>query len=134
MDAFVVSSLSALLIGLFLVPYLASVSSSASFTGISVSVPLVPPSAVISSLSFLYSSPLVKDIEFTFLVMGDLSSSLINSFSGALLVDIVVKFCVPSRWKELSKEMSSKILLCGDGSCWKTFKPVASLMAKGKLK
>nr|GEW69796.1 hypothetical protein [Tanacetum cinerariifolium] len=28
----------------------------------------------------------------------------------------------------------SKILLCGDGSCWKTFKPVASLIEKGKLK
>nr|GEV89946.1 hypothetical protein [Tanacetum cinerariifolium] len=40
----------------------------------------------------------------------------------------------PSWWKELSKETSSKILLCGDGSCWKTFKPVASLIVKGKLK
>ncbi|GJS72390.1 hypothetical protein Tco_0705231 [Tanacetum coccineum] len=30
--------------------------------------------------------------------------------------------------------MSSKILPCGDGSCWKTFKPIASLIAKGKLK
>ncbi|GJR95202.1 hypothetical protein Tco_0267376, partial [Tanacetum coccineum] len=37
-------------------------------------------------------------------------------------------------WKELSKETSSKILSCGDGSCWKTFKLVASLIAKGKLK
>nr|GFC84392.1 hypothetical protein [Tanacetum cinerariifolium] len=46
--------------------------------------------------------------------------------------DIVVKFCSPSQWKELSKEMSSKILPCGDGSCWKTFKPIASLIAKGK--
>ncbi|GKA41474.1 hypothetical protein Tco_0734067 [Tanacetum coccineum] len=40
----------------------------------------------------------------------------------------------PSRWKELSKETSSKILPCGDGSRWKTFKPVASLIAMGKLK
>ncbi|GJX06870.1 ribonuclease H-like domain-containing protein [Tanacetum coccineum] len=48
--------------------------------------------------------------------------------------DIVVEFCSPSRWKELSKEMSSKILLCGDGSCWKTFKPIATLIAKEKLK
>ncbi|GJU09015.1 hypothetical protein Tco_1125445 [Tanacetum coccineum] len=48
--------------------------------------------------------------------------------------DIVAEFCSPSRWKELSKETSSKILPCGDGSCWKTFKPVACLIAKGKLK
>ncbi|GKC40130.1 hypothetical protein Tco_1052514 [Tanacetum coccineum] len=43
-------------------------------------------------------------------------------------------FLDPSRWKELSKETSSKILLGGDGSCRKTFKPIASLIAKGKLK
>ncbi|GKF42653.1 hypothetical protein Tco_0125995 [Tanacetum coccineum] len=43
-------------------------------------------------------------------------------------------FLDPSRWKELSKETRSKILPCGDGSYWKTFKPVASLIAKGKLK
>ncbi|GJV42679.1 hypothetical protein Tco_1421119 [Tanacetum coccineum] len=43
--------------------------------------------------------------------------------------DIVAEFCGPSRWKELSKESSSKILPCGDGSCWKTFKPIASLIA-----
>nr|GEZ08763.1 hypothetical protein [Tanacetum cinerariifolium] len=30
--------------------------------------------------------------------------------------DIIMKFCSPFRWKELSKETSSKILLCGDGS------------------
>ncbi|GKD39226.1 hypothetical protein Tco_1259433, partial [Tanacetum coccineum] len=48
--------------------------------------------------------------------------------------DIVAEFCGPFRWKELSKETSSKILPCGDGSCWKAFKPVASLIAKGKLK
>ncbi|GKF98413.1 hypothetical protein Tco_0297196, partial [Tanacetum coccineum] len=48
--------------------------------------------------------------------------------------DIVAEFCGPSRWKELSKESGSKILPCGDGSCWKKFKPIASLIAKGKLK
>ncbi|GKF46035.1 hypothetical protein Tco_0135837 [Tanacetum coccineum] len=48
--------------------------------------------------------------------------------------DIVAKFCGPSQWKELSKESGSKILPCGDGSCWKAFKPIASLIAKGKLK
>ncbi|GKA43825.1 hypothetical protein Tco_0736549 [Tanacetum coccineum] len=46
-------------------------------------------------------------------------------------MDIVAEFCSSSRWKELSKETSSKILPCGDGSCWKTFKPVASLITKG---
>ncbi|GKA45992.1 hypothetical protein Tco_0738788 [Tanacetum coccineum] len=44
-------------------------------------------------------------------------------------MDIVAEFCGPSRWKELSKESGSKILPCGDGSCWKTFKPIASLIA-----
>nr|GEY54180.1 hypothetical protein [Tanacetum cinerariifolium] len=47
--------------------------------------------------------------------------------------DIIVEFCGPSR-KELSKETSSKIPPCCDGSCWKTFKPIASLIAKGKVK
>nr|GEY86086.1 hypothetical protein [Tanacetum cinerariifolium] len=47
--------------------------------------------------------------------------------------DIITEFCGPSQWKELSKETSSKILSCGDGH-WKTFKPIASLIAKGKLK
>nr|GEV51354.1 hypothetical protein [Tanacetum cinerariifolium] len=43
--------------------------------------------------------------------------------------DIVAEFYGPSWWKELSKESGSKILLCGDGSCWKAFKPIASLIA-----
>ncbi|GJR78123.1 hypothetical protein Tco_0148908 [Tanacetum coccineum] len=43
--------------------------------------------------------------------------------------DIIAEFCGPSWWKELSKESGSKILSCGDGSCWKTFKPIASLIA-----
>ncbi|GKC93361.1 hypothetical protein Tco_1158803 [Tanacetum coccineum] len=43
-------------------------------------------------------------------------------------------FLDPSRWKELSKETGSKILPSRDGSCWKTFKPIAGLIAKGKLK
>ncbi|GJU27875.1 hypothetical protein Tco_1166496 [Tanacetum coccineum] len=34
--------------------------------------------------------------------------------------DIVAEFCGPSRWKELSKESGSNILLCGDGSCWRS--------------
>ncbi|GJZ62433.1 hypothetical protein Tco_0618570 [Tanacetum coccineum] len=56
-------------------------------------------------------------------------------------LDLVLKinammrdFLDPSRWKELSKKTRSKILPGGDGSCRKTFKPIASLIAKGKLK
>ncbi|GJW46965.1 hypothetical protein Tco_0078611 [Tanacetum coccineum] len=41
-----------------------------------------------------------------------------------LLDVVIVEFCSPSRWKELSKETSSKILPCGDGSCWKIPKSV----------
>nr|GEZ39860.1 hypothetical protein [Tanacetum cinerariifolium] len=40
----------------------------------------------------------------------------------------------PSEWKEMSKKTSSKILPGGNGSCGKTFKPIASLITKGKLK
>nr|GEY92798.1 hypothetical protein [Tanacetum cinerariifolium]GEY95146.1 hypothetical protein [Tanacetum cinerariifolium] len=43
--------------------------------------------------------------------------------------NIVTEFYGPSRWKELSKESGSKILPCEDGSCWKAFKPIASLIA-----
>nr|GEU65681.1 hypothetical protein [Tanacetum cinerariifolium] len=42
--------------------------------------------------------------------------------------DIVTEFYGPSRWKELCKELGSRILPCGDGSC------LNSLIAKGKLK
>nr|GEX85784.1 hypothetical protein [Tanacetum cinerariifolium] len=48
--------------------------------------------------------------------------------------DIIAKFFDPSHWKELSKESCSKILPCGDGSCWEAFKTIASLIAKGELK
>nr|GEW47272.1 hypothetical protein [Tanacetum cinerariifolium] len=43
--------------------------------------------------------------------------------------DIIAKFYGPSWWKELSKELGSKILTCGDGFCWKAFKPIASMFA-----
>ncbi|GKG15029.1 hypothetical protein Tco_0354629 [Tanacetum coccineum] len=43
-------------------------------------------------------------------------------------------FLDPSRWKKLSRETSRKILLGGDGSCKITFKPIAGLIAKEKLK
>ncbi|GJT70904.1 hypothetical protein Tco_1030190, partial [Tanacetum coccineum] len=39
-------------------------------------------------------------------------------------------FLDPSRWKELSKETGSKILPSGDGSCRKTFNPIASLIGE----
>ncbi|GJT23801.1 reverse transcriptase domain-containing protein [Tanacetum coccineum] len=39
-----------------------------------------------------------------------------------LFGDVILEFCSPSRWKELSKETSSKILPGGDGSCRKTYK------------
>nr|GEU35595.1 hypothetical protein [Tanacetum cinerariifolium] len=35
--------------------------------------------------------------------------------------DVIMEFCSPSRWKELSKKTSSKILPCGDESCWKMY-------------
>nr|GEV94867.1 hypothetical protein [Tanacetum cinerariifolium] len=47
-------------------------------------------------------------------------------------IDAVVRS--PSRWKELSKETSSKILPSRDGFCRETLKPIASLVSKRKLK
>nr|GEW97737.1 hypothetical protein [Tanacetum cinerariifolium] len=43
-----------------------------------------------------------------------------RSHDEGIFVDIIAEFYGPSLWKELSKETSSKILPCGDGSCWKT--------------
>ncbi|GKE41316.1 hypothetical protein Tco_1468600 [Tanacetum coccineum] len=55
---------------------------------------------------------------------------LVNGLScDGIEMDTVAEFCGPSWWKELSKESGSKILPYGDGSCWKSFKPVASLIA-----
>ncbi|GJY64046.1 hypothetical protein Tco_0465506 [Tanacetum coccineum] len=47
--------------------------------------------------------------------------------------NVISELRSPSRWKELSKKIGSKILPVGDGSCGKTFKPIASLIAKGKI-
>nr|GEV04682.1 integrase, catalytic region, zinc finger, CCHC-type, peptidase aspartic, catalytic [Tanacetum cinerariifolium] len=49
---------------------------------------------------------------------------VINNLDLEPKVDVMMRdFLHPSWWKELIKETSSKILPCGDGSCWKTFKP-----------
>nr|GEZ81283.1 hypothetical protein [Tanacetum cinerariifolium] len=45
------------------------------------------------------------------------------------LIDEGVHALEVSYAKELSKESGSKILPCGDASCWKAFKPIASLIA-----
>nr|GEX39383.1 hypothetical protein [Tanacetum cinerariifolium] len=59
----------------------------------------------------------------------------VNASSGDIVIEQSKnEFCGPSQWKELSKEISSKILPGGDRSCRKMFKPIASLIAKGKLK
>ncbi|GJX07831.1 hypothetical protein Tco_0195763 [Tanacetum coccineum] len=44
--------------------------------------------------------------------------------------DVILEFGSSSWWKELNKEMGSEILPSGDRSCGKTFKPIASLIAK----
>ncbi|GKF46875.1 hypothetical protein Tco_0136677, partial [Tanacetum coccineum] len=67
------------------------------------------------------------------LVMGSScggSDMVIKNLDLEPKIDAMMRdFLDPSRWKELRKETSSKILPCGDGSCWKTLKPVASLIA-----
>ncbi|GJV08753.1 hypothetical protein Tco_1346409 [Tanacetum coccineum] len=59
-----------------------------------------------------------------------------NRFTLMLLEhqDVISEFSSSSWWKELSKETGSEILLSGDGFREKTFNPIASLIAKGKLK
>ncbi|GKA74956.1 hypothetical protein Tco_0781334 [Tanacetum coccineum] len=47
--------------------------------------------------------------------------------------DVISEFRSPPRWKELSKETGSKILPSGDGSCRKTFKPIASFDSERKI-
>ncbi|GJV37719.1 hypothetical protein Tco_1410196 [Tanacetum coccineum] len=48
--------------------------------------------------------------------------------------DVISGFGSSSRWKELSKETGSEILLSGNGSRGKSFKLISSLITKGKLK
>nr|GEZ49304.1 hypothetical protein [Tanacetum cinerariifolium] len=80
---------------------------------------------------------------------------MIICYDEEIFEDVILMFCGPSRWKELSKERSSKILPefsspswwkelsketgseilpSGDGSHIETFKPIACLIMKGKLK
>ncbi|GJV67916.1 hypothetical protein Tco_1483425 [Tanacetum coccineum] len=69
----------------FISLFLASLFLSVSFTGISISVTVgfKVLSSVSSVLSLISSSPLAREIEFTFLVTGNLLSSLINTFLGS---------------------------------------------------
>ncbi|GKE96055.1 hypothetical protein Tco_1580910 [Tanacetum coccineum] len=100
-------------------------------------IPWVVPTFVVIEGEVLYYCPGFFGIEVTKLTTGRLVNVLETSpcfgkrFSMMLLEhrDIIMEFCGPSRWKELSKESGSKILPCGDGSCWKAFKPIASLIA-----
>ncbi|GJY69230.1 hypothetical protein Tco_0472212 [Tanacetum coccineum] len=71
-------------------------------------------------------------VNFTLKMNGDM---IIENLDLEPKIDAMVRdFLDPSRWKELSKETSSKILPSGDGSRGETFKPIASLITKGKLK
>ncbi|GJW68718.1 hypothetical protein Tco_0123142 [Tanacetum coccineum] len=72
-------------------------------------------------------------VNFTFEMNGDMFKENLDLEPkiDAMMRDFLKS---PSRWEELSKETSSNMLPSGDGSCWKKFKPIASLTAKGKLK
>nr|GEW78271.1 hypothetical protein [Tanacetum cinerariifolium] len=63
----------------------------------------------------------------TWIFFGSSSSSLFSFSSSS-------QEAFYRSWKESSKDSGSKILPCGDGSRWKTFKPISSLIAEGKLK
>ncbi|GJV58962.1 hypothetical protein Tco_1465062 [Tanacetum coccineum] len=73
--------------------------------------------------------------EFLELVL-EMSSCFGKRFTMMLLEhqDVISEFSSSPRWEKLSKETSSEILASGDGSCGQTFKPIASLIAKEKLK
>ncbi|GJW28734.1 hypothetical protein Tco_0045609 [Tanacetum coccineum] len=65
-------------------------------------------------------------VKFALKMKGDM---IIKNLNLKPMIDAIMRdfWTNPSRWKELSKETSSKILPCGDGSCWKAFKPIARL-------
>ncbi|GJS80618.1 hypothetical protein Tco_0730499 [Tanacetum coccineum] len=66
-------------------------------------------------------------VDFAFKMKGDM---IIENLDLKPMINAMMRdFLDPSRWKELSKKSGSKILPCGDGSCWKAFKPIASLIA-----
>ncbi|GKA87412.1 hypothetical protein Tco_0809176 [Tanacetum coccineum] len=68
-------------------------------------------------------------------VLNDLPrfiSILVAEFAAGGM-DIVAEFYGPSWRKELSKEMSSKILPCGDGSCWEDIQANCWLDHEGKI-
>nr|GEU31758.1 hypothetical protein [Tanacetum cinerariifolium] len=84
-------SFSGSLIGLFSAPFLTPFFVSASFTDTSISglsVSLLSSSVAPSYMLFFSSSSLIREMEFTLLVTGDLASSLISTFSKVLLVGL----------------------------------------------
>ncbi|GKE57897.1 hypothetical protein Tco_1497082 [Tanacetum coccineum] len=65
-------------------------------------------------------------VNLTLKMKGDM---IIKNLDLKPTIDAMMRdFLYPSWWKELSKETSGKILLYGDGSCWKMFKPIANLI------
>nr|GFB62327.1 hypothetical protein [Tanacetum cinerariifolium] len=79
-----------------------------------------------ASLKFLGPCVFVSKFATSQLVNGsscDGIDMVIKNLDLESKIDAMMRdFLDPSRWNELSKETSSKILPCGDGSCWKTFK------------
>ncbi|GKA62095.1 hypothetical protein Tco_0761614 [Tanacetum coccineum] len=83
----------------------------------------------------LYDFPIFFDI-----LIAELAAGGVVNFTFKVKRDVIVENpdlepkIDAKTWKELSKEMGSKILPSGDGSYRKTFKQIASLITMGKLK
>nr|GEZ28793.1 hypothetical protein [Tanacetum cinerariifolium] len=96
----------------------------------------VPPLLLLPQLIFfgilIAEFAISNAVNFALKMKGDM---VIKNLNLKPMTDAMMRdFLDPSWWIELSKEMSSKILPCGDGSCWKTCKTIASFITKGKLK
>nr|GEU73324.1 hypothetical protein [Tanacetum cinerariifolium] len=90
---------------------------------------------ILRQIDFLDRLSKLPWVVLTFIVIDGEIDMVIKDLDLEPKFDAMIRdFLYPSWWKELSKETSSKILPCGDGSCWKMFKPIASLIVKGKLK
>ncbi|GJT41509.1 retrovirus-related pol polyprotein from transposon TNT 1-94 [Tanacetum coccineum] len=88
----------------------------------------------IRKIIFVRTSPEMVPLDGYLVLIADFSAAgavnlalkmkqdmIIKNLDLKLMIDAMIRdFLYPSWWKELSKETSSKILPCGDGSYWKS--------------
>ncbi|GJS47223.1 hypothetical protein Tco_0597344 [Tanacetum coccineum] len=72
-------------------------------------------------------------VNFTLKIKGDM---VVKKFDLKPTIDAMMRDFLEQSFpvERIEQGKSSKILPCGDGSFWKPFKPISSLIEKGKLK